>query len=183
VYHLPTSPRLAGEAAEITIGLITPGENVETSIGQVVLKSRPRQFEKPAIARPTDIAFDSPPLLKLIGFDGPANSLQPGDSLPVTLYWQAETEMETNYTVFVQLLNEANQVVAQVDAQPQAGTAPTTTWLSGEILTDLYTLALPTGLPPGDYRLITGLYNAANGQRLPASSGGDFVGLGEITVK
>ncbi|NJN93145.1 MAG: hypothetical protein HC875_03155 [Anaerolineales bacterium] len=68
----------------------------------------------------------------------------PGENLgqPLTLYWQSVTEMKTAYTVFVQLLNGAGQVVAQVDAQPLAGAAPTT-WLPGEILTDPYTLTLP----------------------------------------
>ena len=183
IYHLPTSPRLTGESAEITVGLIMPDTSAETSIGQIALNSRPRQFEKPAIAQPTDIAFGSPPLLTLIGFDLPANPATPGGSLPVTLYWQAKAEMDTNYTVFIQLLNNVNQVVAQTDAQPQAGAAPTTTWLPGEILSDSYSVALPVDLPPGNYRLITGLYDAATGQRLPASSGSDFVELGEVTVK
>jgi hypothetical protein len=91
--------------------------------------------------------------------------------------------MKTSYTVFVQLLNSAGQVVAQVDAQPLAGAAPTTTWLPGEILTDPYTLTLPPELPPGDYRLITGLYNAANGERLSVATGGNFVELSPLTVK
>ena len=90
--------------------------------------------------------------------------------------------MKTDYTVFVQLLNSAGQVVAQVDAPPLAGTAPTTTWLPGEILTDPYTLTLPADLSPGDYRLITGLYNAATGERF-TSFGGNFVELSQLTVK
>ena len=64
-----------------------------------------------------------------------------------------------------------------------AGAAPTTTWLPGEILTDPYTLQLPPNLPPGVYRFIAGMYNATTGQRLPVSTGGDFVELPGITVE
>lgn len=91
--------------------------------------------------------------------------------------------MAANYTVFVQLLNNAGQVVAQIDLPPLAGAAPTTTWLPGEILTDPYSLSLPPDLSPGRYRLITGLYDPASGARLPVSSGGDFVELGQVTVE
>jgi hypothetical protein len=85
----------------------------------------------------------------------------------------------------VQLLNSSGQVSAQRDLQPQAGAAPTVTWLPGEILTDAYTLSLPDNLSPGDYRLIAGMYNAVSGERLPVSSpaGGDFVDLGTVTIR
>ena len=183
VYHLPTSPRLAGQEAAIHVGITSAAGPIETTLAHVKLETRPRQFDVPPIAQPTDITFGERSQLKLIGYDLPAASFAPGDALPVTLYWQAGAEMDVNYTVFVQLLNHAGQVVSQQDLQPLAGAAPTTTWLSGEILTDPYSLTLPADLPSGDYHLITGLYNAATGERLPASSGGDFVELQQIAVK
>jgi hypothetical protein len=118
-----------------------------------------------------------------LGYNAPALALKPGSTLDLTLYWRAEAEMRTNYTVFTQLLDPAKQVVAQVDLQPQGGSAPTTTWLPGEIVADSYKLPLPADLPPGDYRLITGMYDPATGERLPVTSGGDFVPLGEVKVE
>jgi hypothetical protein len=167
------------------MALLTPTGQVqlENSLGHLSLITRPRQFEVPTLANATEVAFGNSTQLKLIGYDLPIAQLAPGDSLKVTLYWQAEVEMDTDYTVFVQLLDSAGRVVAQVDLPPLAGAAPTTTWLPGEILTDPYTLTLPAGLPPGDYRLITGLYHAATGERLPLASGGNFVELSAITVK
>jgi mannosyltransferase len=185
VYHLPTSPRLTGQQAAINVALVsTPGQiGAETTLTYVELETRPRQFDVPPIAHPTDITFGETGQLKLIGYDLPSTNFAPGGMLPVTLYWQAGIEMDVNYTVFVQLLNSAGQVASQQDLQPLAGAAPTTTWLPGEILTDPYSLALPANLPPGDYRLITGLYNAATGERLPVASGGDFVELQQVAVK
>jgi 4-amino-4-deoxy-L-arabinose transferase-like glycosyltransferase len=184
VYHLPTSPRLSGETAQVSATLASAqGLETEFPITQVKLAVRARQFDRPAIDYPLEVAFDNDALLKLVGYDLPAPPLAPGDPLPITLYWQAAAEIDTNYTVFVQVLDNAGQVVAQVDLPPQAGAAPTTTWLPGEILTDPYTLSLPSDLPAGNYRLITGLYNAATGERLPVSTGGNFVELGKVAVK
>jgi hypothetical protein len=45
-----------------------------------------------------------------------------------------------------------------------------------------HALLPPATLPPGDYRLIAGWYNPANGQRLPANSGGNFIDLGTISI-
>jgi 4-amino-4-deoxy-L-arabinose transferase-like glycosyltransferase len=178
VYHLPSSPRLAGPQASLEVGLTPPGEHI--ALADIRLHTRPRQFEPPAIAHPLEVSLGQPPLLKLSGYDAgfPADN-----ALPITLYWQAQAEMSANYTVFVQLLNSAGQVVAQVDRQPQEGAAPTTSWLPGEFLTDSYNLSLPLNLPPGPYRLITGLFDAATGQRLPVASGGDFVELPQVIVE
>jgi hypothetical protein len=121
-------------------------------------------------------------ITELIGYDLPLTNLAPGGTLSLTLYWQAKAEMENNYTVFVQLLNSNQQVVAQQDFQPQSGGASTTTWLPGEILTDPYTLYLPSDLSPGEYRVITGVYDPLTGQRMPASTGEDFAELGTVTI-
>jgi hypothetical protein len=118
----------------------------------------------------------------LIGIDTPA-AARPGGGLPVTLYWQAVSEIDVNFTVFIHLINASGRVVVQEDLQPQAGAAPTTTWLPGEILEDPHMLALPPDLDPGDYRLIAGLYDASTGQRLPVYSGGDFVELGKVSIQ
>jgi hypothetical protein len=185
VYHVPTSPRLAGSQAQLKVSLLDAAGQITTEslVGAISLASRPRQFEAPPMSQPTNITFGQPPSLTLLGYNLPTSTVAANGQLAVTLFWQAEAEMDTAYTVFVQLLNSGGQVVAQVDQQPLAGVAPTTTWLPREILSDPYTLNLPPDLSAGKYHLITGLYNAATGQRLPLTAEGDFVELAPITVK
>jgi hypothetical protein len=190
VYHLPTHPRMTADRAAVSVTLAAalsaanPQEQVTVNLPPIELQQRSRQFNLPDVPRPTDLTFGSPPLIKLIGHDLTEGTqpAKPGDMLRVTLYWQALTETEINYTVFVQVLNVDWQVVAQRDLQPLAGSAPTNTWLAGEYLTDPYQLNLPAAMRPGSYRVIAGLYDARTGQRLPVSSGGDFVDLGAVTV-
>jgi hypothetical protein len=184
VYHIATSPRLQGSTADIWISMQEPGrERVEFPVGQIDLQVRDRQFQRPEITREIEISLGNPAIATLIGIDLPENLVSPGDQLPLTLYWQALSETNENYTVFVQLLDSTNQIVVQADQQPQGGQAPTRTWLPGEIVADPYTLSLPVDLPAGQYRLITGLYDAASGSRLPVESGSDFVELPQVTVR
>jgi 4-amino-4-deoxy-L-arabinose transferase-like glycosyltransferase len=105
-----------------------------------------------------------------------------GQDLEIGLHWRAENPPAANYTVFVQLLDRAGQVAAQRDRWPGDGLYPTTSLQAGQIITD--NLALPLHVPPGDYRLITGLYQAdAPGAPRLTGPGGDFVPLGTVRVK
>ncbi|MGH2519734.1 MAG: hypothetical protein ACRDF8_08025, partial [Chloroflexota bacterium] len=59
----------------------------------------------------------------------PADTIwSPGDALRVVLQWKALAPVSRRYTVFVHLLDSANKVVAQSDAQPRGNTYPTTLW-------------------------------------------------------
>jgi hypothetical protein len=50
---------------------------------------------------------------------------------------------------------------------PLHNQAPTTCWIPGEIITDPYTLTLPSDAPLGTYTLYTGMYFWKTGERLP----------------
>ena len=114
--------------------------------------------------------------IALLDLEVEEGSLVPGGQLPVTITWQALAEMDEDYTVFVQVLDAADRIVGQVDAWPVQGTRPTSTLRPGETITDPYLVQLDPNLPPGDYRVIAGLYLLATGQRLPViDEAGDAV--------
>jgi 4-amino-4-deoxy-L-arabinose transferase-like glycosyltransferase len=129
--------------------------------------------------------------IKLIGVtlpqypEGTMSKIQnPKAKIEVTFHWQSLQPTDKPYTVFLQLLDERGKVVTSWDSQPFNGLYPTTLWSPGEIIADTFSLPLPNeGLPPGAYRLITGFYDVATGQRLPVDNGGDFVELGEFGVE
>jgi hypothetical protein len=52
----------------------------------------------------------------------------PDAGLGVTLVWQALAPIDSDYSVFLHLLNEAGETVAQSDGWPACGGAPTSTW-------------------------------------------------------
>lgn len=119
-----------------------------------------------------------------VGKDGRSSfdemSFRPGDKIPLRLVWRAETSIKEDYTVFLQLLSPDGRVVAQADGQPSGGGFPTSFWDSGETLVDDREIALPAGLPSGQYTLITGMYLLSTGERLKVESGGDSVNLGTV---
>ncbi len=103
----------------------------------------------------------------------------------IVLFWQPLIPLNADYTVFLHLRNAAGQTVAQADSQPLAGAYPTSQWQPGETVIDPLALPLPPDLPPGQYRLITGLYRLDTGERLPVAgdaSGENAVDLGEVTL-
>ncbi|MCB9101353.1 MAG: hypothetical protein H6632_17575, partial [Anaerolineales bacterium] len=90
-----------------------------------------------------------------------------GDSIQVELLWEALTTPARDFTVFIHLLDDQDNLVAGNDAQPHGGHYPTTIWSPGELILDSHTVATPTDLPPGQYRLAIGLYFQPSGERLP----------------
>jgi hypothetical protein len=123
----------------------------------------------------------------LTGFQMPATS-RLGETLPVTLAWTSRAALDVSYTIFVHLAPALDvSPVAQEDAQPCDNSYPTTWWSPGEIIQSSHRIVIPTDVPPGQYVLITGIYDLATGKRLPVRSrsappGDQFV-LGWVTVE
>ena len=105
--------------------------------------------------------------IKLLGYTLKAEEIKPGDSVQLTLYWQALAEMETSYTVFTHLIDENERVMGQKDNPPVSGLYPTTEWTPGEKIVDRYEIATGSEIPPGEYPIEIGLYELDSGERLP----------------
>lgn len=98
-----------------------------------------------------------------------------GNTIRVELAWQAEREVEAQYTVFVHLVDADGKIVAQSDQQPGGGDAPTTAWTAGLRIGDAHTLTAPA-IPAGA-RLIAGMYDPATGKRVAGPDGAETMPL------
>ena len=85
----------------------------------------------------------------------------------VTLWWQALTDMDRDYTAFVHLVDQDGRIVAQQDQLLQQGDLPTSGWLLGTVAREDYHLQLGADTAPGDYVIKAGLYYWETGERLP----------------
>ncbi len=109
------------------------------------------------------------------------------DQQNLTLKWQVNSYFETDYTVFIQALdNTTSEYITGFDGLPVQGDYPTSLWQPGEIIIDTHPLDLSL-LQPGSYNLIAGLYNPLTGERLPAFNAagplpGYAVPLGQLHV-
>ena len=132
------------------------GELVHLTTLEVLPTERNFTPPNPQAPRSTNFADQ----LALLGADLLPENVAPGGALQVALYWQAWVEMDVSYTTFVHLLGPDGQVVVGQDSQPAGGSRPTTGWVPGEYITDVHTLVIPTDLPPGEYIVEAGMYDA-----------------------
>jgi hypothetical protein len=111
--------------------------------------------------------------IELLGYDLHADRIKPGDTVELTLYWHALTELEEDYTVFTHLLGESYNVAGgnflwgQKDSMPLGGTYFTSRWLESEIVVDRYAITVQPDALPGLYRVEVGMYLLETGRRLP----------------
>jgi len=133
-------------------------------VGEVSVQQRSRHFVLPRVPD-IPLAVTVEGFGELVGADLAALELRPGDDLDVTLYWRALGPAEADYTVFVHLVDPDNGILAQSDAWPDGGVAPTTTWSEGEVIVDRHVLRVPEAVLAGDYELYVGMYDAKRGAR------------------
>jgi hypothetical protein len=79
----------------------------------------------------------------------------------VTVFWQARSPQTQNLTVFTHLLDANGQWIAGHDSVPHNGAAPVTDWPVDTIQADAHYINFPANLSPGEYTIVTGLYNDA----------------------
>jgi uncharacterized membrane protein len=135
-----------------------------------------RQTAMPAteIPLPADLSISHPLLVTLgdrvrfLGYDLHTDSVQAGDTVSFTLYWQALQTMDISYTVFTHLLGASNEILGQRDGLPHGGAYPTTRWQPGEVIADHYTFSVKAATGPGRYPLEVGMYQLETGIRLQA---------------
>jgi hypothetical protein len=110
--------------------------------------------------------------ISLQGYTLANDELAPGDIVQITLFWQTDTKLDKRYKVFLHLLDENGQLVAQRDSEPGSALKPTTIWEPNEPITDNHGILIPADLPPGRYILSLGLYDIADpNSRLPIQTG------------
>ncbi|HYU17857.1 MAG TPA: hypothetical protein VEQ11_04105, partial [Chloroflexota bacterium] len=181
-WDLVLPSRLPPGPLSLAVGLAPPGRLPERYLSLVSLALQPisRQYAEPAVRTRQEARFGD--LARLVGYDLRNRRLKAGDSVEVSLIWQALAETRENYTVSVQVQGVDDRVVAQHDGEPAAGRRPTAGWLPDEFVEDLHRVKLPRDAPRGRYQLAVVLYRPDDGQRLLDPAGGERVVLGTDVV-
>lgn len=116
---------------------------------------------------PLDVPFSD--VMALKGMDESTIYVSPEEPLTLTLYWQVLTPPEELLNVFIHLIDENGQIVAQADRWP--GGLPSDLWAEGQIIVDEYAISTPTVEPNEEFTLVIGLYDPATGVRLTPQTG------------
>jgi hypothetical protein len=160
------------------------GRPTSGTIGSArLLPGRPPEYE---ITRPQ--RFDLGGRAALVGYDLGSEALKPGETLDLTLFWQASTRIPEDYTVFVHLVGADGELAFGNDKPPLDGDWPTHAWEPGYTVRDGHPLSLPEDLAPGVYELRVGLYRPGDGWRLPVTGpdGGvrdNAIILGRVVIR
>jgi hypothetical protein len=167
----------------ITIPLDAPSGQAElrlpdgSLLATYTIESLPAIYDQPSFDTPIGAEFSG--VGTLVGYTLESDTLDRSLPFDIILIWRADETAVTSYTVFVQLIDADGQVIAQADAVPAANTRPTNNWRTGEYIVDIQHLTFNEAAQPGTARLLVGLYEPATGERVPLTSGGDFVVLAE----
>jgi hypothetical protein len=188
--RLPILPGTPPGIYQIEIGMYDPGDMVhlEPVDGEEGLLLGPVEVVRNSGAIPPSPQYNVEANLgdrvRLLGY-ALEGEPEPGQTLHLTLFWEALRAMTEDYTVFVHLLGQDGVLWGQRDSQPVTGFYPTSLWTEAEFVRDQYDLTVSEEAPPGAYTLKVGMYKAETGERLPVEGSdgqvlGDSVTLGPL---
>ena len=148
-YSLAVPPDLPDGQYQVQVGLIDQlsRQRIPLVTGQKVAIAKTFVISGPQIL--TDVNFGS--FFKLESY-----SLTPtSEGLKILFFWRSIESPDSDYTLFVHIVDSDNRIVTQEDGQPFYGRHPTSTWPPGELF--VVERFLPA-VPDGEYRILTGWY-------------------------
>ncbi len=94
----------------------------------------------------------------LRGYDLSTEQVAAGETIAITLWWEALHNQLDERSIMLHLRNSADERIIDADGPPASGGRPTTQWRTGELIIDDRRLTIPADLPPDRYWLVIGSY-------------------------
>ena len=163
--RLATVAGLVDEGRPVYLTRELPGAPANWSlsaVGPLIQVSPQPVLQPPASLSPIEASPNSEIALHSFAITRPSahSTLYP---VRLTLVWQSKALSSRDLKISARLVDPAGQLVAQADAVPVHFAYPTSAWRPGEYIRDVYDLALPPGLQPGDYTPVIILYDPSQG--------------------
>lgn len=117
------------------------------------------------IDQPADIVWNNE--IRLLGTAVSPTEVTANQPIHITACWEALAPIDTNYTLFVTVLDYQSRPLGQEDTYPGLGTRPTSAWQPGTRFCDRYTLQVDDNIAlPTVATVDIGFYDLASGERL-----------------
>jgi len=148
-HSITLPPDLPAGSTQVTVSLARADGTLAAgsfALGSVTITTPERTFVIPPMAHRVEHDFNS--AIRLLGYNLAPDS--------IILYWQAHQPIPQRWVVFVHRF-DANGVFTGGHDRPPTRT--TTSWLPGEVITDVHPI------PVGDGHFEIGLYNATTQER------------------
>lgn len=138
------------------------------------------QRQVPNLGSPVGVTFGDQ--VTLVGGLFASEGAMAGGTVRVTTYWRAEKPLTANYSLFVHVLDGNGTLWGQHDDYPTGQYFPTSEWTPGRLYRADWSIAVSSNAPPGEYRVLVGLYDLATMQRLPITAGGSEPDVDSLTL-
>jgi len=138
------------------------------------LETQERQFELTGpISQPVSANFAG--YVALLGYDLPQRRVEPGQSVPITLYWQALRTIGADLIFFNHLIGEDQEIRGGRDRLARE-VYSTMLWVPGEVVTDPFEIQVDPAAPEGIYNVLVGIYLPVGeaSVSLPLMEAGEF---------
>ena len=126
---------------------------------------------------PQDVAGTG---IDFLGYDRGEGPWLTGDDIHLSLYWRPRGPLTPDRYIFLQLLDANGQMAAGMEGPPLSW-LPTSAWSDAPLRTQ-HNLRVPADLPPGEYRMIAGLFDPQTGARI-AWGKDDALDLGKVAIQ
>lgn len=120
--------------------------------------------------------------IRLLGYELRAEEVSPGETILLSLYWEALRDIEHDYWLLLQLIDENGQPLLIKDGSPSAGRYATDWWREGESIPSQHRLYIPREAPSGHYQIKLGLHPFGVWKWLPIIDEGENIIGEEITL-
>ena len=181
----------APNQAQIEVGVfntrtgerLTARDGTGTDLGDNVRFGR-LEIEPRSVEVPNSISVDFGDRMLLTGYRLSDRAAQPGETVTLTLFWEAQRSMASNYTVSAQLIDGTQRKAAQNDRWPADGAAPTAAWEPGSLITDAIPLRIFPDTPTGAYDVRVAVYSHHEQgiQHLPVTPPGGRMQATHVTL-
>lgn len=111
----------------------------------------------------------------LRGYDLSSSRIMAGDTLAITLWWQALRGNLDERSIMLHLRNDRDERIVDRDGPPAHGGRPTSVWRAGELIIDDRQLTIPAELPAGRYWLVVGSYRWPSLEPVPLQTSTESV--------
>jgi hypothetical protein len=91
--------------------------------------------------------------LEALAYTLKPTEVTPGDTLQVTLYWQALRPLPANYVTHIQLRHKDTGTIWFTSPNRSPGHYPTSRWRSYLYVRDEYLIPISSAIPPGEYEV------------------------------
>lgn len=153
VYEYPSGQRLGLQIAGAVQG-------TEYELGNIDVVPSPLLPPAEIFDIPYRTSDELPGQLRLLGADRLPESVRPGQSLPLTLFWQATGQISQPFAARLQLREQARTPVGEITL-PLASAYPTDHWRIGEVIRGRYDLPVNSEAAGGEATIFVLLLDPA----------------------